>query len=76
MVHIHEPVAPLISWVATDWTRLPLVGTFHSYSGESRVQRAREPDRGAADAGHLHVRIAVSGGSLGPAGASSAAITG
>ena len=32
VVHIHEPVAPLAGWVATDWTRLPLVGTFHSYS--------------------------------------------
>ena len=32
VVHIHEPVAPLLGWVAADWTRLPLVGTFHSYS--------------------------------------------
>src|SRR3989440_11220443 len=32
VVHIHEPVAPVTSWVATDRTRLPLVGTFHSYS--------------------------------------------
>src|ERR1700730_14926896 len=34
--HTHEPIVPLAGWVATDWTRLPLVGTFHSYS-ESRV---------------------------------------
>lgn len=30
VVHIHEPVAPLISWVAADRTQLPLVGTFHT----------------------------------------------
>ena len=38
-------------WVATDWTRLPLVGTFHSYS-ENRVCRTAiaQPDRRAADA--------------------------
>src|SRR5207302_3559216 len=28
VVHIHEPLAPLTGWVAADWTRLPLVGTF------------------------------------------------
>ncbi|MGZ4294389.1 MAG: glycosyltransferase, partial [Solirubrobacteraceae bacterium] len=36
VVHIHEPVAPLGGWIATQLTRLPLVGTFHSYS-DSRV---------------------------------------
>src|SRR5436309_3283576 len=34
VVHIHEPVAPLTGWLATDRTRLPLVGTFHSYSNK------------------------------------------
>src|SRR5207237_7934311 len=34
VVHIHEPVAPVTGWVAADATRLPLVGTFHSYSNK------------------------------------------
>ncbi len=60
VVHIHEPVAPLASWVATDWTRLPLVGTFHSYS-ESRVSNGLANLLGARRMlNRLHVRIAVS----------------
>ena len=60
VVHIHEPVAPLTSWVATDWTRLPLVGTFHSYSNK-RVPNGIANLLGARRVlNHLHVRIAVS----------------
>jgi phosphatidylinositol alpha-mannosyltransferase len=60
VVHIHEPVAPLCGWVATDWTRLPLVGTFHSYS-ESRLPNAVANIMGARRVlNRLHVRIAVS----------------
>src|ERR1035437_9591708 len=60
VVHIQEPVAPLIGWVATDSIRLPLVGTFHSYSeslvvnGIANLIGARRVLNG------LHVRIAVS----------------
>src|SRR5438270_514970 len=32
IVHIHEPIAPILSWIATDNIRLPLVGTFHTYN--------------------------------------------
>jgi phosphatidyl-myo-inositol alpha-mannosyltransferase len=60
VVHIHEPVAPLTSWVATDWTRLPLVGTFHSYS-DKRLPNGIANLIGARRVlNHLHVRIAVS----------------
>jgi phosphatidylinositol alpha-mannosyltransferase len=60
VVHIHEPVAPLTSWLATDWTRLPLVGTFHSYSSK-RLPNAIANFFGARRVlNHLHVRIAVS----------------
>ncbi|MFZ0042457.1 MAG: glycosyltransferase family 4 protein, partial [Solirubrobacteraceae bacterium] len=60
VVHIHEPVAPLMGWVATDWTRLPLVGTFHSYS-ESHISNGLANAMGARRVlNHLHVRIAVS----------------
>ncbi len=60
VVHIHEPVAPMTGWVTADWTRLPLVGTFHSYSdrplpnGLANVLGARRV------LNRLHVRIAVS----------------
>jgi phosphatidyl-myo-inositol alpha-mannosyltransferase len=60
VVHIHEPVAPLVGWVAADWTRLPLVGTFHSYS-ESHVANGIANLFGARRVlNRLHVRIAVS----------------
>ncbi|MGH2859659.1 MAG: glycosyltransferase family 4 protein, partial [Solirubrobacteraceae bacterium] len=60
VVHIHEPVAPLAGWVASDWTRLPLVGTFHSYS-ESRIANGVANLFGAQRVlNRLHVRIAVS----------------
>ena len=60
VVHIHEPVAPLSGWVATDWTRLPLVGTFHSYS-DSRFSNGIANVLGARRVlNRLHVRIAVS----------------
>jgi phosphatidylinositol alpha-mannosyltransferase len=60
VVHVHEPVAPLTSWVATDWTRLPLVGTFHSYS-DKRIPNELANLIGARRVlNHLHVRIAVS----------------
>ncbi len=60
VVHVHEPVAPLTGWVTTDWTRLPLVGTFHSYS-ESVVANGLANLLGARRMlNHLHVRIAVS----------------
>ncbi len=60
VVHIHEPIAPLAGWVATGWARLPLVGTFHSYS-ENRFSNGVGNLFGARwMLNHLHVRIAVS----------------
>ena len=60
VVHIHEPVAPLTGWVATDSIQLPLVGTFHSYS-ESLVSNGVANLIGARRVlNRLHVRIAVS----------------
>lgn len=60
VVHIHDPLAPLAGWVGADSTRLPLVGTFHTYSdkpvpnGIANVLGARRV------LNRLHVRIAVS----------------
>ncbi|MFL5860412.1 MAG: glycosyltransferase [Solirubrobacteraceae bacterium] len=60
VVHIHEPVAPLGGWITTQLTRLPLVGTFHSYS-DSRLANGLANAMGARRVlNRLHVRIAVS----------------
>jgi phosphatidylinositol alpha-mannosyltransferase len=60
VVHIHEPIAPTLSWLATDRTRLPLVGTFHTYN-ENRLSNGIANVVGARRVfNRLHVRIAVS----------------
>jgi phosphatidylinositol alpha-mannosyltransferase len=60
VVHLHEPVAPLLCWDALSSTRLPLVGTFHCYS-TNRVTNNVANLLGARRLfNHLHVRIAVS----------------
>ena len=60
VVHIHEPVAPLAGWVAAEHTKLPLVGTFHSFS-ESKFANGLANLMGARRVlNQLHVRIAVS----------------
>jgi phosphatidyl-myo-inositol alpha-mannosyltransferase len=60
VVHIHEPVAPLTGWLATDWTRRPLVGTFHSYSAKRLPNGIANLIGARRVLNHLHVRIAVS----------------
>ncbi|HEV7769979.1 MAG TPA: glycosyltransferase [Solirubrobacterales bacterium] len=32
VVHVHEPLVPLVGWNATLGSRTPVVGTFHTYS--------------------------------------------
>ncbi len=32
VIHVHEPVVPLVGWNATLGARTPIVGTFHTYS--------------------------------------------
>ncbi|MGC1166183.1 MAG: glycosyltransferase [Solirubrobacterales bacterium] len=32
LIHVHEPLAPLVGWNATLGARTPVVGTFHAYS--------------------------------------------
>ena len=60
VVHIHEPVAPLTGGVATDSTRLPLVGTFHSYSPKHLPNGIANVIGARRVLNRLHVRIAVS----------------
>lgn len=62
VVHIHEPVAPVVGWDALcSLGELPLVGTFHTYS-ENVITNgiAAIPLGGRRRMNRLHVRIAVS----------------
>jgi phosphatidyl-myo-inositol alpha-mannosyltransferase len=60
VVHVHEPIAPVLSWIGVDNTRLPMVGTFHVYS-ESKLSNGIANVLGARRVlNRLHVRIAVS----------------
>jgi len=60
VVHIHEPVAPLVGWVAAERTQLPLVGTFHTYSDDPLPNRIANLFGARQVLSRLHVRIAVS----------------
>jgi phosphatidylinositol alpha-mannosyltransferase len=61
VVHVHEPNAPMISWVAADSARVPLVGTFHTYSTSVPIQLITANVFGARRVySKLHSRIAVS----------------
>ena len=60
MIHLHEPVAPVIGWDTLTSADAPLVGTFHCYS-ESRPPHYVAALLGARrKLNRLHVRIAVS----------------
>jgi phosphatidyl-myo-inositol alpha-mannosyltransferase len=39
LVHVHEPNTPIASWYATEAARVPVVGTFHTYSTSGIVNR-------------------------------------
>jgi phosphatidylinositol alpha-mannosyltransferase len=60
VVHIHEPIAPVLGWVGADRIRLPLVATFHTYN-ENLLSNGIANLLGARRVfNRLHVRIAVS----------------
>ncbi|HEX5852713.1 MAG TPA: glycosyltransferase family 4 protein, partial [Solirubrobacteraceae bacterium] len=62
VLHIHEPVVPLLGWDALcSAGELPLVGTFHTYSENPLTNGiAAVPLGGRRRMNRLHVRIAVS----------------
>ncbi len=60
VVHIHEPIAPTLGWIATDATRLPLVGTFHVYSANLITNGIATAIGARRVFNKLRVRIAVS----------------
>jgi phosphatidylinositol alpha-mannosyltransferase len=62
VVHIHEPVVPVVGWDALlSAGELPLVGTFHTYSENTLTNGiAAVPLGGRRRMNRLHARIAVS----------------
>jgi phosphatidylinositol alpha-mannosyltransferase len=61
VVHVHEPNAPYMSWYATEAARVPVVGTFHTYSTGGMVNRFAASFIGARRLySKLSARIAVS----------------
>ena len=77
VVHVHEPVAPVIGWDALTSADAPLVGTFHCYS-ESRPPHAVAALLGARRKLNRLTRAdrRLRGRRLDRAGASTAASTG
>jgi phosphatidyl-myo-inositol alpha-mannosyltransferase len=60
VAHVHEPVAPLVGWVASQQPDLPLVGTFHTYSTKWLPNNIANGFGARQVLNHMHVRIAVS----------------
>jgi phosphatidylinositol alpha-mannosyltransferase len=61
LVHVHEPNAPYVSWYATEVSRVPTVGTFHTYSTSTMANHFAASVVGARRLySKLSSRIAVS----------------
>src|SRR3954452_306648 len=60
VVHLHEPVAPVVGWDALTSTGAPLVGTFHCYSESVPPHKVAALLGARRKLNHLSVRIAVS----------------
>src|SRR5438309_1803424 len=59
VVHVHEPIVPVIGWLAADRSRLPVVGTFHVYSSNAISNGIANMLRAWRLFNRLHVRSAV-----------------
>ena len=60
VVHIHEPVVPLVGWNAALGTGAPAVGTFHAYSTQALPNRIAGALGARRVFNRLSARIAVS----------------
>jgi phosphatidyl-myo-inositol alpha-mannosyltransferase len=60
VVHVHEPVAPVVGWDVLTSSDVPLVGTFHAYSERRAPHLAANLLGARRKLNHLAVRIAVS----------------
>jgi phosphatidylinositol alpha-mannosyltransferase len=65
VVHVHEPNAPLISWIASEFWTGPLVSTLHTYTKNPITSHLAATVLGARRLyNKAHVKIAVSEASL------------
>jgi phosphatidylinositol alpha-mannosyltransferase len=60
VVHVHEPIAPIVGWDALASSELPLVGTFHCYSTNRLTNGLGNLAGASRRFNRLRVRIAVS----------------
>jgi len=60
VVHVHEPVAPVIGWDVLTSADAPLVGTFHCYSESVPAHKVAALLGARRKLNHLNLRIAVS----------------
>jgi phosphatidylinositol alpha-mannosyltransferase len=60
VVHVHEPIAPMIGWDACSWRGAPVVGTFHAYSTNRLTNHLGNLVGARRKLNQLHARIAVS----------------
>jgi phosphatidylinositol alpha-mannosyltransferase len=60
VIHIHEPVVPLVGWNAALGARTPVVGTFHAYSTKALPNHIASALGARRVFNRLSARIAVS----------------
>jgi phosphatidylinositol alpha-mannosyltransferase len=60
VVHVHEPLVPLVGWNAALGTRTPAVGTFHAYSTKALPNHVASALGARRVFNRLSARIAVS----------------
>src|SRR5205807_1486479 len=60
VVHVHEPIAPIVAWDAIASTAAPLVATYHVYSENAFAHGIARLLGVGRLMNHLHGRIAVS----------------
>jgi phosphatidyl-myo-inositol alpha-mannosyltransferase len=60
VVHVHEPLAPLVGWDATVFRGAPVVGTFHAYSTKAFPNYVATMLGARRRLNQLSARIAVS----------------
>jgi phosphatidyl-myo-inositol alpha-mannosyltransferase len=60
VVHVHEPLAPLVGWDATVFRGAPVVGTFHAYSTKAFPNHTATLLGARRRFNQLSARIAVS----------------
>jgi phosphatidylinositol alpha-mannosyltransferase len=60
VVHVHEPVAPVLGWDAVSYPDAPVVGTFHAYSTKRVPNHIANLVGARRKLNQLHGRIAVS----------------